>query len=201
MNIFQKSQYSNLPRPYRASSSYYIPFLNGGNPEPTYPADALYDGTYQTDNMNPKYQYYGNMEYPQTVQRQNVPLVYYNPKPNLYVDASDPSSLYYYTIHPYPPYVYWYPNPNECRDVCGNKVCEDYYNQMNNYRNCTRCQKNDPPQCWSSKKQQCVNCPPEKALEGCHLRTRYGIPNPNGELHADLPPQNPLYTSCKLYRK
>lgn len=200
MSIYQKSQFSNIPNPYQASHPYYIPFLNGGNPEPMYPSDALYDGTYQKDVMNPQYQYFGTMNYPYTVQRQNVPYVYYNPKPNLYVDFSNPSSALYYNIPPYPPYVYWYPNPQTCADVCGNKICDKYYEQMNNYRNCKRCQLNDPPQCWSSSKQQCVNCPPEQALESCSSRRRYGMPNPNGEIHADVPPQNPLYTNCRLYK-
>jgi hypothetical protein len=199
MSLYRNSQYSNKPFHYSTSNPYYIPFLNGGNPEPMYPSDALYDGTYQTDNMNPKYQYYGNLDYPQTVQRQNQPLVYYNPKPVLKVDATDKSSILYYESPKYPPYVYYYPNPVECKDVCGNKICDAYYNKMNNYRNCRRCQMKSTPQCWCPRTQTCVNCPPEKALTSCASRTRYGMPNPNGALQADVPPQNPLYTSCRLY--
>jgi hypothetical protein len=72
---------------------------------------------------------------------------------------------------------------------------------MNNYRNCRRCQRKDPPQCWSPDRQECVDCAPEKALASCAARERYGCPNPNGEMHADVPPVNPLYTGCRMCRK
>lgn len=200
MSMYQNtSQYSNVPQPYRAPYPHYIPFLNGGNPETLYPYDGLYDKKYQAARGNPKYQHYGSMDYPHYVQRHNQPQVYFNPKPVLKVNMSNPKAVLYNEIPPYPNYIYWYPNPVECRDTCGNKVCDAYYEKANNYRNCMRCQRKDPPQCWSSQAQQCVNCPPEQALTACSSRVRYGMPNPNGELHADVAPQNPLYTGCKLY--
>lgn len=187
MSVYQvKSQYNNVPS-FRASYPNYIPFLNGGNPETLYPYDSMYDK---------KYQHFGSMDYPYYVQRHNAPQVYFNPKPLLKVDATNPRAILYNEIPPYPNYIYWYPNPMKCQDVCGNKVCDAYYEKANNYRNCMRCQRKDPPQCWSSKFQQCINCPPEHALTPCASRTRYGMPNPNGELHADVSPQNPLYNGC-----
>ena len=200
MSIYQKSQYSNLAKPYRASYPYYIPHLNGGNPQTMYPYDAVYDQKYQGQNMDPRFQYYGNMEYPQSVQRHRMPYVYYNPKPKLYVDTTNPGAAHYYDIPPYPPYVYWYPNPMKCRDICGNKICDAYFRQINNYRNCTRCQRKQTPQCWSPEAQECVQCAPEEALASCASLDRYGSPNPNGQMHANVPPQNPLYTGCKLSR-
>lgn len=194
MSIYSKNQYSNREDPYSAPYPYYIPFLNGGNPQTMYPYDALYDQKYQMQNSDPKYQYYGNMEYPYYVQRHRSPHVYFDPKPTKYWHSNG----FQYRIPPYPPYIYWYPNPVECRDVCGNNVCDAYYNAMNNYRNCKRCQQKDPPQCWDSTSQKCTDCPPEEALEGCQLRTRYGCANPRGFPHADVPPINPKYTGCKM---
>lgn len=197
MSIYRKSQYSNLSIPYQASYPYYVSHVKGGYPERQYPYDALLDQKYQYDNLNPRYQYYGNMGYPYSAQRHRAPQVYYDPKPTLFHHAS---SGHEYKIPPYPPYIYWYPNPKECRDVCGNKVCDEYHEQLSNYRNCRRCQRKDPPQCWDPSSQMCVECPPEQALENCASRYNYGCANPNGYQHADVPPINPLYTGCKSCR-
>ena len=193
-NVYTNSQYSNVPVPYSAPYPWYIPFLNGGNPRTMYPYDAIYDQRYQEHNSDPKYQYFGNMAYPAYVQRHRVPQVYFDPKPTKYYSTSG----YQYKIPPYPPYIYWYPNPVECRDVCGNKVCDAYHNALNNYNNCRRCQRMDPPQCWDPDNQMCKTCPPKQALKKCSSRGRYGCANPNGFPHDDVPPINPKYTGCKL---
>ena len=102
------------------------------------------------------------------------------------------------TIHKvpeYPPTIYWYPNPMECEDVCGKKVCNKYYRQLNNYRMCQICQSQKTPMCWNPNAQRCEMCSPEQAWESCS--DRFGAQNPNGWLHANTGPINPKYTGCQ----
>jgi hypothetical protein len=96
------------------------------------------------------------------------------------------------------PYLYWYPNPTECRDVCNPKRCNEYYTQLNNYNNCNRCQLNPGrPMCWNPKTQQCYKCSQKKAMKSCTKPSAYGTPNPNGWPHREVGgPINPKYTGC-----
>lgn len=95
----------------------------------------------------------------------------------------------------YPPTIYWYPNPMECEDVCGRKVCNQYYRKLNNYRMCQICQSQKTPMCWNPDAQRCDMCSPEQAWESCS--DRFGAQNPNGWLHANTGPINPKYTGCQ----
>jgi hypothetical protein len=195
--MYKVNQYNNRPVPYRAPFSNYLTYLNGGNPEPQYPYDALFDQQYQAASKKPYTKYSGSNDYPYYAQRHRAPHTYYDPKPTKYHHTDG----YEYKIPKYPPYMYWYPNPVECRDTCGKQVCDSYHNALNNYTNCRRCQRNDPPQCWDESKQMCSECLPEQALSSCQSRSRYGCPNPRGFPNADVPPINPKYTGCKMCRK
>lgn len=188
--IYTNTPYSNVPR--NASYPHGYSHIQGTLPETQYPYDSAYDHTYQRDIRHSKYRYYGNMEYPHWVQRHNMPQVYTDHKPRSYTNNG-----YKYAIPPYPPYLYFYPNPVECRDACGKNTCDKYYYRLNNYNNCKRCQlvKSPGPMCWSSQKQQCVACPREQALSRCE--DSYGCGNPNGFPHDNVGPINPLYTGCQ----
>src|SRR5690606_3034691 len=109
------------------------------------------------------------------VQRHRMPKVFTEPKARSYKWNG-----FSYQIPPYPNYMYWYPNPVECRDSCGLDVCNEYYRRRNNYLNCKRCQlvKSPGPMCWDSKVQRCVACPREQALSRCE--DNYGCGNPLG---------------------
>lgn len=191
-SIFANSWYSNVPR--SPSYPYGYPHLSASIPQTHYPLDSVYDNRYQKDVRNPKYRWFGNMEYPYFVQRHRQPKVFTEPKPKYTIHNG-----YYYSVNSYPPYTYWYPNPMKCRDACGEKVCNEYFRRLNNYNNCKRCQLsrgyNGLPMCFDPKSQQCVECTPEQALENCE--DRFGCANPQGWPHARVPPQNPLYTGCK----
>jgi hypothetical protein len=199
IEMYSTSQYNNRPVPYEASYQYYTAFLNGGNPNPQYPYDAMYDRKYQKVVLNPSYKYYGDatdgrqMNYPYYVQRHRAPSVYYNSKPYT-TTAVSPD----YRIPDAQPYMYWYPNPVECEDTCGKDVCNAYYKAMNDNRNCQRCQRKDPPQCWDSENETCIDCPRRVALASCNSRNTYGCANPRGFPNADSAPINPVYTGCQL---
>lgn len=141
---------------------------------------------------NSKYDYYGNMSYPYYVKKHRIPKIYLKPKPRIYK-----SNNYYYQIPPYPPRIYFYNNPIECRDKCGPRACNLYHKRLNDFNNCKRCQniKSPGPMCWSSRRQKCVPCPRHHALSRCE--DRFGCSNPNGLPHDNVPPINPLYTGCK----
>ena len=145
-----------------------------------------FQGPLPNQNQQMNYSYFND--------RQRIPRVAFNPKPVSYQAANG----FAYQIPQYPPYIFWYPNPVECRDVCGKQVCDSYYKAMNDNRNCQRCQRKDPPQCWDSKADVCVDCPRATALASCNSRNTYGCANPRGFPHSDGAPINPLYTGCKL---
>lgn len=194
--MYSTGQYNNRPVPYESAYQYYISFLNGSNPNVQYPYDAQFDSKYQNDVVNPTYSTnVGEMNYPYYVQRHRSPEVFYDPKPTKYYNPVD---NHIYQIPQYPPYMYWYPAPSECRDTCGKKVCDSYYKAMNDNRNCQRCQRKDPPQCWDSQIESCVDCPRSTALASCNSRNSYGCANPRGFPHSDGAPINPMYTGCKL---
>lgn len=160
-------------------------------PMPTnYPWDSTYEP--YPNPVTPKYQVNGNMEYPYWVRRHRNPKVFSDPKP---IEYSDPSG-YTYQIPEYPPYVYWYPNPMECRDSCGTKVCNEHYRRVNNYRMCQRCQSLKKPMCWNSEAQKCVACSPRQALSPCE--DSFGCRNPNGWLQSNVAPIDPKYTGCRM---
>lgn len=190
-SAYTTTQWSNIPND--ASYPYAIPHLNASIPQTQYPYDSVYDTQYQENIIHPKYRWYGNMEYPYFAQRHRQPKVYTRPKPSLRYDNG-----HAYTIPSYPPYVYWYPNPLKCRDTCGDDICNAYFQKINNYRNCRRCQNQKTPKCWDPKFQKCVACPPEIALESCSSRKRFGCANPNGWDQGPTQPINPIYTGCKL---
>lgn len=190
-SVYTNTQFTNVPG--QVSYPYYLPHLSGNIPQTHWPYDSVYDTTWQNNISHPKYRWYGNMEYPYYTQRHRTPKVFTRPKPMYWKNNG-----FYYKIPSYPPYIYWYPNPYLCRDMCGDEICNEYFIRINDYRNCQRCQKRDPPQCWDPKSQKCINCPPELALEKCSLRKRFGCTNPNGYQHTDVPPINPLYTGCKM---
>ena len=176
----------------------FYPYLSNSIPQTQYPYDSVYNTTTTTNHhqrniTHPKYQFYGNMEYPYYVRRQRIPKVYTRPKPSFSKYGN-----HYYQIPGYPPYIYWYPNPLKCRDTCGDRICNAYFRKINDYRNCRRCQNQKVPKCWNPVKQQCVSCPPQQALENCSSRSRFGCANPNGWQMADTSPVNPIYTGCKL---
>lgn len=191
--IYSNSQYSNVPRDPPQQDGYS--YLRGSRPQTTFPYDAAYDPTYQQDRVNPQYRYYQHYEYPAWVQRHNPPKVtsqnFVNPKPVTYTLDG-----YEYKIPAYPPYMYWYPNPIDCKDVCGKQVCDNYYKRRNDFYNCQRCQlvQSPGPMCWNSNLQKCVPCSREKALAPCE--ETYGCANPNGFPHNKVAPINPLYTGC-----
>lgn len=191
-SIFSNSWYSNIPR--NAAYPYYNGHLGGLLPQTQYPYDGVYDNKYQQNIRDPSFKWYNNMEYPYYVQRHRIPQVFTEPKPDFKVKDG-----YFYSINNYPPYVYWYPNPLECRDACGEKVCNEYYRRLNNYNNCQRCQLsrgyNGMPMCFDSRTQKCVDCSPGQALANCE--DTFGCGNPQSWPHGRVPPQNPLYTGCK----
>lgn len=184
---------SNLPV-RDASWVYGYPYMTSRLPQANWPWDSVYDTAYQSDINNPNYRHYGTMEYPYSVRRQQVPLVYVNPRPSSY----ETDSGYGFNIPNYPPAIYWYPNPTECEDTCGPQVCNAYYKRANDYRMCNVCQTLKKPMCWDPRSQRCVDCAPEQALESCEKR--FGSTNPNGWPHARVAPINPKYTGCALNR-
>lgn len=188
-SVYTNTSLGNIPND--ANYPYGFPYLNGRLPDTHFPWDAAYDVQYQFDVRNPKYQYYGNMEYPYFVRRHRTPQVLPRVKP-VSVEHGD----YTYQIPQYPPYVYWYPNPLECRDTCGEEMCNAYGKRMNDYRMCQMCQNLKVPQCWDSGKQRCVACRPEHALARCE--NQFGCANPNGWVHDRVAPINPKYTGCRL---
>lgn len=123
-----------------------------------------------------------------------LPRVLVEPKP---VEYDDRATGFNYHIPSYPPYVYWYPNPMECSDVCGERVCNAYDRRMNDYRMCEYCQSMKVPQCWDKRAQQCVSCPQGQALRRCV--DTYGCANPHngGWMQDRVAPINPKYTGCK----
>lgn len=190
-SVYANTQFTNVPPD--ASYPYGYQHLSGSLPQTHYPWDSVYDTRYQAV-QHPKYRDgVGNMEYPYFVRRHRIPTVFTNPKPVSYDDAD---SGYSYQIPQYPPYIYWYPNPEECRDVCGADKCEAYYRRVNNYRMCQFCQTLKTPQCWNAGKQQCEKCRPEQALSRCE--DRFGSYNPNGWMQDRVAPINPKYTGCQL---
>lgn len=158
-------------------------------PETTYPNDYVYDTPYRE---NPSRIPTGSMIYPSAAVRHRNPQVLINPKP---YDVEDRDTGYRYQIPQYPPYIYWYPNPVECRDTCGMKVCESYNRRMNDYKMCQFCQTLKTPQCWDRNTQKCTKCPRNKALGSCE--DSFGSPNPNGWMQSNVAPINPKYTGCK----
>lgn len=174
------SQYTN----YEADYAYFSRL-----PETTFPNDYVYDTPYQE---NPKNQLSGSMDSWGPLRRHRTPQILVQPKP---VEYDDEDSGYSYQIPNYPPYVYWYPNPMECRDTCGTTVCNGYFKKMNDYRMCQFCQDLKHPQCWDSKTQRCVPCPRDQALGRCE--DRFGCANPNGWMQDRVAPINPKYTGCK----
>lgn len=189
-SVYSNTLYGNIPRD--AGYPYGFPYLDSRLPQTMYPWDSVYDMQYQHDVQNPKYQYYGNMEYPYFVRRHRMPLVFANPKPREVAHGP-----YSYQIPQYPPYVYWYPNPTECRDTCGSAICDAYYKRMNDFRGCQLCQNlRGGPQCWDAKNQRCRKCRPEEALERCE--DQFGCRNPDGWLQDNVAPINPKYTGCRV---
>lgn len=188
-SVYTNTPYANIP--HDANYPYGFPYLNGRLPDVHFPWDAVYDVQYQHDVRNPKYQYYGNMSYPYFVRRHRIPSVLANPKPTE-VEHGD----YSYQIPQYPPYVYWYPNPVECRDTCGEQMCGAWAKRMNDYRMCQMCQNLKSPQCWDAARQRCTPCRPEQALARCE--DRFGCANPNGWMQDRVAPINPKYTGCRL---
>lgn len=188
--IYTNTPYTNVPRD--PSYPYGYPHLRGTLPQTHYPYDAVYDAQYQRNVRHPKYRYYGNMEYPYWVQRHRMPKVFTEPKPRSYKWNG-----FKYQIPPYPNYVYFYNNPNECRDLCGLDVCNEYFRRKNNYLNCKRCQnvKFPGPMCWDPNKQRCITCPVRQALSRCE--DNFGCGNPLGSPHDNVPPINPKYTGCQ----
>lgn len=188
--IYTNTPYTNVPR--NAAYPYGLSHLTGSLPETHYPYDAVYDARYQRNVRDPRYKYHGNMQYPYYVQRHRTPKVFTEPKPRSYKWNN-----YSYHIPSYPPYVYYQPNPIKCRDACGTDVCNEYFRRLNNYNNCRRCQlvKSPGPMCWSPTTQRCVSCPPEQALSRC--QDSFGCGNPNGGVHDNVAPINPLYTGCQ----
>jgi hypothetical protein len=189
-SVFSNTQFTNIPRD--ASYPYGHPYLSSRLPQTHYPWDSVYDTRYQRDVQHPKYQWHGHMEYPYYVRRHRIPKVFTEPKP---IEFASPNG-YSYQIPQYPPYVYWYPNPVECRDACGTKVCEEYHRRMNNYRMCKFCQTLKRPMCFDPRRQSCVPCRPEQALARCE--DNFGCRNPNGWMHDNVEPINPKYTGCQL---
>lgn len=118
-----------------------------------------------------------------------TPLVYLSSRPSSYENDYG----YKFEVPKYPPPIYWYPNPLECKDVCGSRVCDAYYRRLNDYRMCQQCQSLKTPMCWNSDKQQCVGCRGEKALASCE--DRFGAQG-NGWLQTNVGPVNPKYTGC-----
>ncbi len=188
--MYNNTQYSNLSKD--PGFPYGYPHLRGMYPQTMYPYDSVYDNKYMTDVSHPKYKYFGNMEYPYWVQRHNRPQVFTNPKPTSW----SKNEGFVHKISNYPPNIYWYPNPTECRDACGGKRCGNYYQQKNDFLNCQRCQlvKYPGPMCWDRTKQMCVKCPKEQALAPCEQS--YGCSSPLGFPNQSTPPINPLYTGC-----
>lgn len=194
--IYTQNQYSNVPRnpveKYR--------YLRGSNPQTEFPYDAAYDPTYQYDTVFPQYKYFKHHEYPSWVQEHNPPHVFaqsfVDPKPRSITIANNNNESVEYSVNEYPPYSYFYPNPLECEDVCGQKICNNYYKKRNDYYNCKRCQliQSPGPMCWNSNLQKCVKCPKEKALEPCE--NKFGCANANGFPHNRVEPINPKYTGC-----
>lgn len=189
-SVYTNTPYTNVPRD--ASYPYGHPYLTSRMPQTHYPWDSVYDSRYQLDIQHPKYRWYGNMEYPYFVRRHRIPKVFTEPKPQ-WIENDDG---YTYQIPAYPPYVYWYPNPVECRDACGSATCNAYFKRMNDYRMCQFCQNLKTPQCWNPGRQRCEACPPEQALSRCE--DNFGCRNPNGWMHDNVPPINPKYTGCQL---
>lgn len=170
-------------------------YLGGTNPQTTYPYDSKYDAKY-----DPMYQlYHKKRAYPAWVQEHNPPYVFaqsfVDPKPKTYSVNVGPNNIEF-NVADYPPYSYFYPNPLECEDVCGGRVCDKYYRKRNDFYNCQRCQlvQTPGPMCWSSKLQKCVKCSREEALSPCE--DRYGCANANGFPHNRVEPINPKYTGC-----
>ena len=192
-SIYTNTQYTNVPK--NPSYPYGYPHLSASLPQTHYPYDSVYDVTYQKHVKHPKYRWYGNMQYPYHVQRHRMPKVFTEPKPTFAVHNG-----YYYSTNSYPPYVYWYPNPTKCRDMCGEKTCQEYYYKLNNYLNCKRCQNRrgskGQPLCFDPNKQKCVECAPELALIPCE--DRFGCANPQGLPHRRGPPIDPRKTGCQM---
>ena len=190
-SVYGNTPYTNVPND--ASYQYGHQYLTSKLPQTQYPWDSVYDTRYQRDIQHPKYKWNGNMEYPYFVRRHRIPKVFTEPKPIAYKDYN---SGYSYQIPQYPPYVYWYPNPVECRDACGADKCDAYYKRMNDYRGCQRCQTLKIPKCWNSTTQRCESCSPEKALSRCE--DNFGCRNPNGWVHDNVAPINPKFSGCQL---
>jgi hypothetical protein len=154
-------------------------------PNTTYPNSYVYDTPYME---NPER--HGTWTIPT---QDRMPHKFVRPKQN---DGYSYPSDFYYQVPQIPPYVYWYPNPVECRDVCGTNVCDHFARRLNNYKMCQFCQNLKTPQCWDAKNQMCTPCPRSQALQTCE--NQYGCANPNGFPHARVAPIDPKYTGCKL---
>jgi hypothetical protein len=105
---------------------------------------------------------------------------------------------YNYQISQHSPYIYWYPNPMECRDLCGTRTCDRHYKRMNDYRMCRFCQslKNPQLRCWDAKEQRCTQCTTSEAGKRCE--DLFGCANPNGWMQDRVAPIDPKYTGCRL---
>ena len=178
-----------LPGPPNVQDYRYFFMLPGPS---TFPNDYIYDAPYEEV---PKNVPTGVTDIPNQPRRHRLPDILVKTKPQNYKAKK---TGFYYQIPQYPPYVYWYPNPMECRDVCGTKVCNDYFKRMNDYRMCRFCQNLKDPQCWDSKLQRCVTCNQSQALKRCE--DQYGCQNPNSYLgwQDNGAPINPKYTGCKM---
>lgn len=192
------------PKPYECHSQFHT-FLNGAIPDTAYPYAGAYGFKSFLPNPNQDKEFFDDSmsmdrtdryPFPYTVRRHRVPQVFMNPKPTKFFNAA---TGYKYQIPQYPNFLYWYPGDTLCSDVCGEKICNKYYNDLNNYRNCQRCQMKDPPQCWSPKMQTCVDCPRHIALGACQSRERYGCGGNTWPM-ADTEPQNPMLTGCRNCR-
>jgi hypothetical protein len=84
----------------------------------------------------------------------------------------------------------------KCKDICDERVCNEYENRLSNYHNCLYCKTRN--MCFSEPQGECIECSRNDLKIGCEAQDRFGCENQRGFIYEDIPPIDPVMNNCKM---